>query len=167
MRKRRFHAPLVFLGYFAILALVGFVAFFFFFLPWHTLELSRSGVSTQGIVSSASPCDAGLNGSYRAGWILRITYTDVAGHVHTFSPLCGNFTVATIGSTIAVRYLPTNPDTADLEVNVTSEVGSSIASIVFGCLLLGGGLLLVSARIADYFVRYKFRRAKAKRSPSS
>ena len=134
----------------------------FFLLPWRTLELLRSGVSTQGMVAGRLSCNAGLEGGYQAGWILKIAYTDQAGSTRTFLTFCSSEKPAPIGSYLAVRYLPTGP--ADLEENIASGVGSAIAVLAFGFLLLGGMLFGVYQRVVDHVSLYHLSRTSTKRS---
>jgi hypothetical protein len=109
--------------------------------PWQTLELYRNGVSTQGIIISRTPCDPGGDGNPVPSWILKIAYTDRTGRSYTLLRDCNARLVTTVGSPIAVCYLPDSPNTADLEENVATGFGTSIMEIVISCILLGFALV--------------------------
>ncbi|GHO99190.1 hypothetical protein KSF_092380 [Reticulibacter mediterranei] len=151
--NHRFHDLLARLPHLAfLLPLAGLVVvcvIVFFLSPLHTLELLYSGVNTKGVVVSKISCDAGMEGSYVPGSMLRVSYTDQTSNSHLLLTACSSHRPSKIGSSIALRYLPTRPEVADLEENVALAINQSIGMFIFGLLLVVISLIFIYQYTAD------------------
>ena len=140
-----------------------FLTLVIFFLG-RMFSLALSGRSTQGVVADRLACNAGSEGNFDTGWTLKIAYTDAAGRFHRFLTGCGHPKVATVGSSIAVRYLPTEPSVADLEENLTFALWFPVLLLAFISIMVLAAVLVSREEIADFFALRQLSKMNAKSS---